>query len=59
MQYDSEFFTTNPQEGFIEVVAKIDLEKKVNYETQGNVGVMMSGWNISAKLSHNIYVYLL
>jgi hypothetical protein len=45
MELDRELFTTNPEEGRIEVVPKIKLHDKL-LENSGAVGLVMSGWCI-------------
>jgi hypothetical protein len=58
--YDLELFTTNPQEGFIQVVDKPTLKTHLEREKQA-VGLVLTGWvnNVGWKYNGRIYVSLL
>ena len=51
MQYDPELFTTNPQEGFIEIIRKEKLQKKLANEPECTA-IVLSGW-----VNHPCYRY--
>lgn len=51
MGFDPELFTTNAEEGFIEVVRKNKLYKKIQ-EVPDSIGIVLSGW-----VNHPTYKY--
>ena len=57
MDYDAELFTTNYEEGFIEIIRKDKLYKKLN-ENPTATGIILSGWvnNPTYRFNKRIYV---
>lgn len=58
MGLDPELFTTNPGEGFIQVVQKKRLVQTIR-ETADSIGIVLSGWvnHPTYRLNGQIYVH--